>query len=218
MSIKRILVAVVTLAIALAVSGVASAYPDLDPLKGLDPDPVAGMDPCLVNDPDATLTFGSGVPSVGVTGRGDDFDGCNDYIVDLAVPSTSSGGPGYDDAFSISVRRTTTLKSEGVCEYYSFQARVYQRGGTTVLPTMTFLGRISYYGEWLAPGFCRLSRTTSSTPWPSSFNPPWIGTKHFRIVAREGAWDPWSVNWETGGAPKWFWWTTSRVEAEHLPA
>lgn len=82
----------VLLLILAAVSGAAAGK-----ARAYEPPP----DACRTVLPHATLSLGAGVPSVEAVGDFGYWAGpCGRFVVDISVPTTSSGGPGYSTAFA----------------------------------------------------------------------------------------------------------------------
>ena len=87
---------------------------------------------CKTAPADRTLALGVGVPSVTASVSGfATYAGnpCPRYVVDIVVPSSSSGGPGYFDDFTVGGGILNAPSSSSVCASASESVRVYRKTG-----------------------------------------------------------------------------------------
>jgi hypothetical protein len=161
------------------------------------------FDSCLTQAPDAALWLGSNTPRVEVSstsvwpeveypetesvspgGIAYGYRGCKKFIVDLQVPSNSSGGPGFRPAFSIGAT-PPVFDSGGWCDVFGQLTSVYRKNAGQ--STFTHLGGRAKVGSSdPAGGDCVLSVYTgpgADAPYPASFLPPKARYATYRVLS-----------------------------------
>ena len=166
------------------------------------------VDVCATVPADATLWLGENTPKVEANSGGlhywntNNWRQCDKFVVDVQVPSNSSGGPGFLPAFTIAT--PTPALTPGYCQYFWEETFVYHG--------FKQLGHVAFYARERFDGTCRVipSSYYKSEPWPSSFTPPKTRVTTYRVAtsAKYDSGSPWVPNWDL----------PVLVRAAHLPA
>jgi hypothetical protein len=170
------------------------------------------LDFCKTAAPHATLSLGPGVPSVQTMSPSGSYASglCPRYVVDIHVPTSSSGGPGYFDSFTVGGGYAGSAYgsslgglplSQVYCAGYEGSLRVYRK--SALGGEFAFVGGGGLHGVWQANGglfgpYCALTKNSSFVDLPS-FNPPPLAPVVYRVAVsaslygyssrvRAGAW------------------------------
>jgi hypothetical protein len=170
------------------------------------------LDFCKTAAPHATLSLGAGVPSVQSTSPSGSYASglCPRYVVDIHVPTSSSGGPGYFDSFTVGGGYAGPAYgsslgglplSQVYCAGYEGSLRVYRK--SALGGDFAYLGGGGLHGEWQPSGglfgpYCALTKSSSFVDLPT-FNPPPLVPVVYRVTVsaslfgyssrvRAGAW------------------------------
>jgi hypothetical protein len=169
------------------------------------------LDFCKTAAPHATLSLGPGVPSVQTTSPSGSYASglCPRYVVDIFVPTSSSGGPGYFDSFTVGGGYAGPAYgsslgglplSQVYCAGYEGSLRVYRK--SALGGEFASLGGGGLHGEWQSGGlfgpYCALTKNPSFVDLPT-FNPPALFPVVYRVTVsaslfgyssrvRAGAW------------------------------
>ena len=145
----RLLLVVAALA---AVSGAAAGTARADI-------PIQPFDGCAMVAPDATRTLGPGVPDVEASSLLTSYASglCSRFVVDVLVPTNTSGGAHYHDAFSIFGTIHSALSpsfnlglSSSACATYEGYVRVYRKSAYDGAFVSVGGGRTT--GAWIEDG------------------------------------------------------------------
>jgi hypothetical protein len=156
---------------------------------------------CFNRAADVTLAFGAGVSSVSspasTTAYGTRI-GCPRWVVDVTVPSNSSGTVHDLRSFSVGGADPNLPSTKAACESVEIKTMWYRKRLGD--PSFTDIGSVTEKGVFNGePGAlfpCVLSVQPGSTKPAQPFNPPQIGTNTYRIVRSVkigGAWQPVTV-------------------------
>jgi hypothetical protein len=174
MNLKKVIPTTAALAalVVLASAGAAAANPLVDV--------------CATVPADATLWLGEGTPKVEASSGDLNYTGywrpCDKFVVDVQVPSNSSGGAGFLPAFTIET--PTPTPTPGYC--YDFVQK------TSVYRGLKHLGHVTFYAAERYDGTCRvIPISNESDPWPSSFTPPKTRVTTYRVVTTADYPDLW---------------------------
>jgi hypothetical protein len=142
---------------------------------------------CKTAAPDRTLVLGAGVPKVEAAVTGFVMyanNPCPRWIVDIVVPTTSSGGAGYFDDFAIAGGIKDTVSSPSWCGGAAESIRVYRK--STPGGDFAYLGGGRTTGTWNPGGgfvapHCDFVKAPAyvDLPW---FGPPSYATAVYRVA------------------------------------
>jgi hypothetical protein len=160
------------------------------------------FDFCKTAAPHATLNLGPNVPSVQATSAGGTYGSglCPRFVVDINVPTTSSGGPGWFDSFTVGGGYADLATGSSLgglplsqieCANYTGYLRVYRKsilGGD-----FTVLGGGTTHGTWIPGGsifgpYCAIVKSAGYVDLPA-YNPPSFVGVVYRVAigAKVGA-------------------------------
>lgn len=170
------------------------------------------FDFCKTAAPHATLNLGPGVPFVEATSAGGTYGSglCPRFVVDIGVPTNSSGGPGYADMFTVGGGYADLATgsplgglplSQIECANYTGYLRVYRKsilGGD-----FTTLGGGVTHGAWMPGGglfgpYCAIVKAPSFVDLPA-YNPP----SFFGVVYRVAIGAKVGASWRQVKAGAW---------------
>ncbi|MDC0742074.1 hypothetical protein [Polyangium mundeleinium] len=112
--------------------------------------------------------------------------GCNSYVVDVSVPSTSTPPLDYDRSFQFHAEKSTSIREE-LCNLAEMQFRVY--AWSILVGEWVFVGGGVKQGTWYPNGpltsqECRFSpKPEAYTEFVNHFDPPLAGTNRYRILS-----------------------------------
>ncbi|MDC3983157.1 hypothetical protein KEG57_21780 [Polyangium jinanense] len=149
---------------------------------------------CLSVTPDATLSLLAGETEKSSTSRGPSYNtgvagtlhGCNSYVVEVSVPSTSTPPLDYESSFQFHAEKSTPIR-EDLCNVAEMQFRVY--AWNIVVGDWAFVGGGVKEGKWIPGGpltspECRFfPKPGAYTEFGNHFEPPLAGTNRYRILS-----------------------------------
>lgn len=138
--------------------------------------------------PSAILNLGLAVPIVESTSNGGIYEqgGCHFWVVDISVPSNSSGGPNSVPSFFINLGSGFGPNTKAACDAYAdyFVVFVKHQGQTQFGSTPIAHG--SRKGVWSAQkgliARCGLKESSTYEKLSDSLNPPASGTDIYRFA------------------------------------
>ena len=172
------------------------------------------LDFCKTAAPHATLSLGPGVPSVQATSAGGSYGVglCPRFVVDIGVPTSSSGGSGYFNTFTVGGGYADLATGSSLgglplsqieCANYTGYLRVYRKsflGGD-----FTTLGGGTTHGTWTGGGslfgpYCAVTKSPGYVELPL-YSPPTLFGVVYRVAigaklgaswrqVKAGAWHP----------------------------
>jgi len=169
--------------------GCAGAADDAPPPEAVDrtADPlnILRLFDCTLYAADATIAMGPAVPQAiristgtGPWGAAYPEVTCLSYMVDITVPSTSSGGSGYLPSFRFDSFANELIPDEVTCEAYVQSTAVYLANqGVLSQPP---IARAAYRGQW-SGGACSPVQTSGDTIGQERF-PPGSGSDLYRVA------------------------------------
>ncbi len=162
---------------------------------------------CDTRPADATLTLGPSVPSVSSlspNGAYGDRIGCSRWVVDIAVPHTSSGTNSQLRSFTIGVPDPMP-DTKAACESTEVRTSFFHK--LIGQQQFTLYANTYQKGVWNPSAdffHCTLAMQPGSTPPPQQYNPPMVGTNTYRVarsIKTNGVWKRVQVTAEHQQAP-----------------
>jgi len=155
--------------------------------------------PCwALTSPSATLSLGLGVPSVESTSNGGIYEksGCHYWVVDISVPSNSSGGQNSIPSFGIYLD-TWGPHTKAGCQTYEDYFVVFVKHQGQDQFESTPIAHGSRTGVW-NPGkdaipLCGLKESKTYVNLSDSLNPPASGTDVYRVAAAVRSGSKWKT-------------------------
>lgn len=188
---RRLLIA---LSLVAGVGGGAFADPakiqKAEPKLPADVAVAKGATNCLLGAPIQKLAFGKGVSRVQAKSTGAEYSAsaCKSFIVDIDVPSDSSGNPGQDlPQFYLMGGTTDTSLGKSECRNITTNVAFYvKKNGKKAFSK---LGGGLMKGTWhdsreggFVPVNCVLAPVAGYTAPPPSYAPPKSGSDTYRVV------------------------------------
>lgn len=143
------------------------------------------FNPCTVGTPDATRTMGANVNSVTSTSAGGAYGAkalCKAWVVDINVPSTSSGTAGWGKPISFGgLTDVYGANTKAECEAVSVVEQVFRK--TQGATSFTKIAGGRRVGVWTQGNLfpCILTPQAGYLPFPT-VNPPSAGTVVYRVT------------------------------------
>jgi hypothetical protein len=150
--------------------------------------------PCWAVSPNMTRILGPGVPDVESTSNGALYakSGCHYWVVDISVPSNSSGGS-FDLPSILMDSRASFTSNKANCESYRDYILIYVKhpGQSQFDPTPISQGwrKGVWHGGEISPCTIRISKTYKELPAP--LNPPKTGTDIYRVAGSARIGESW---------------------------
>jgi hypothetical protein len=169
---------------------------------------------CLTIAAHASLMFGANTPSVEAVSNGASYltYPCYRFVTDIVVPTNSSGGHEFRDAFRLEWGYAPSGNgpvwnvplSQSNCALYEADFDLYKK--TFLGGSFAYVGGGSVHGSWVTNmwtgSYCATVKDPGWVAIPNSFDPPNWFTTTYRLVV---------------GAKLEGTWSQVKAGAEHLP-